>query len=80
MDVQSILAELKHEQKETRQKLAGLNRALKVLRTLRGPMHGATLTTKPSIAANRKRGRKAWLTRMRNQREKLSVMKTKRAA
>jgi len=80
MDVQSILADLKKERQQTAMRLVALSRAVKILRKLRTPMHGAKLTMRPSVAANRVRGRKAWATRMRNQRAKLSIMRGKKAA
>jgi hypothetical protein len=79
MDVSQILAELKAERKQTAARLVALSHALKILRRLRAPMHHAKVTTS-SVAANSRRGKLAWKTRMRNQREKLSVMNHKRAA
>lgn len=81
MDVAQILAELKHERKQTAARLVALSHAVKTLRRLRGVgTRGATLTMKPSVAANRLRGRKAWATRMKNQRAKLAVLRSKKAA
>jgi hypothetical protein len=82
MDVSQILATLKSEKKATAARLVALTRAVKILRKLRG---GETVITKTdnnysTVAANRRRGKLAWRTRMRNQKAKLSVMKSKRAA
>lgn len=82
MDVSQILASLKQERKQAAgeylaalKRFEALNRAVKVLR--RAPMNHAKDST---VAANRRRGRKAWRTRLKNQKHKLHVMKSRKAA
>jgi hypothetical protein len=79
MDVSQILAELKNERKQVALRLVALSRAVKILRRLRGPIHHAKITTS-NVAANRSRGRKAWATRVRNQKKKLALVRGKVAA
>jgi hypothetical protein len=81
MDVSTIVSGLKAEKKEHAQQVVLISRVLRIFRRLRSaPRRDVKQTMRPSVAANRLRGRKAWQTRMRNQRAKLSVMKSKRAA
>jgi hypothetical protein len=78
MDIQSILGDLKKEKMETASRLVALSRAIRSLRNLRAPKHSAKVTTS-SVAANRIRGRKAWRTRVKNQKAKMALVRSKAA-
>ena len=76
--LQSIIFGLKQERFAHLQQVKAINRALTSLRWLRAPMHAAKVTAS-SVAANRVRGRKAWRTRVKNQKKKLALVRSKAA-
>ena len=80
MDLAEILKSIGDERKQMAARLIVLARAARILKKLRAPMHHAKVSLSPSVAQNRIRGRKAWKTRLKNQREKLSILRAKRAA